>query len=117
MPRGRPFPPGQSGNPKGRPPKTRALTEILQRAGSKTLEVDGKRVSGKRLIARMVWELAATGRTAFPDGRELKVGGRGWLDVVKWIYSQIDGPPKWEGDLSLTEGTQVIVIPDDYEEL
>ena len=90
--------PGISGNPKGRPPKGRALTAILQRAGSQTLEVDGKRISGKRLIARMLWALATQGETAFPDGRVLKIGGQGWLDVVKFLYAQIDGPPRQDVD-------------------
>jgi hypothetical protein len=84
---------GQSGNPAGRPPKHRALTEILERAGSSTIEVDGKRVSGKRLVARLLWEVAKTGQCVMPDGRVLKAGPQGWLDVVKFIYSQVDGPP------------------------
>lgn len=95
--------PGESGNPRGRPPKQRALTEILRRAGSQTLEVDGKRISGKRLIARMLWELATRGESKFPDGRELKVGGQGWLDIVKFLYAQIDGPPRAEVDVT-TDG-------------
>lgn len=95
--------PGESGNPKGRPPRQRALTEILRRAGSQTLEIDGKRVSGKRLIARMLWELATRGESKFPDGRELKVGGQGWLDIVKFLYAQIDGPPRAEVDVT-TDG-------------
>jgi len=85
---------GTTNNPKGRPPKSRALSEILEKAGSKTVEVDGKRVAGKQLVARMAWELVATGRTTFPDGRVLKADFREWFEAVKWIYAQVDGPPK-----------------------
>jgi hypothetical protein len=88
-----PWSKGQSGNPAGRPPKHRALTEILERTGSSTIEVDGKRVSGKRLVARLLWEVAKTGQCVMPDGRVLKAGPQGWLDVVKFLYAQIDGPP------------------------
>ena len=83
-------------NPKGRPPKSRALTAILEKAGAKAHDIDGKRVAGKRLLATMVWELATTGKATFPDGTELQVSPRDWIEVVKWLYSQIDGPPKAE---------------------
>ena len=39
-----PFQKGQTGNPNGRPPKSRALTEILEAAGGKTIEYQGKSV-------------------------------------------------------------------------
>lgn len=95
--------PGESGNPKGRPPKVRALTAILQRAGSQTLEVEGRRISKRRLVARMLWDIAATGRTTYADGKELVAGATGWLDVVKFLYAQIDGPPRAEVDVT-TDG-------------
>ena len=89
--------PGQSGNPKGKPPKHRELTEILQRAGAQTIEIDGKSVTGKRLVARMLWEIATTGQTKMPDGtpegRLILAGPDAWFDIVKFIYAQVDGPP------------------------
>ena len=93
---------GESGNPRGRPPKSRALTAILEKAGNKALDVDGTRVAGKRLLAAMVWQLATTGKATFPDGTELQVSPRDWLEVVKWLYTQIDGPPKAEQAIELT---------------
>ena len=42
----------------------------------------------------MVWELATTGETTFPEGKVIHVGASGWFDVVKWLYAQIEGPPK-----------------------
>jgi hypothetical protein len=95
---------GTTNNPKGRPPKGRALTEILERAGAKTLTVGGKKVSGKQLAARMAWELVTTGKTAFPDGREIKADFREWFEAVKWIYAQIDGPPKQAHELTGEDG-------------
>jgi hypothetical protein len=88
------FKPGQSGNPKGRPPKERALTEILERAGKTTVEVEGKKISGQRLVAHLAWELATTGQVALPNGVVLEAELDDWLNAVKWLYAQIDGPPK-----------------------
>lgn len=94
MPRGKPFMPGQSGNPRGRPKKHRALTEILERAGSKTIELNGARLSGKRLVGALLWDLATTGECVLPGGRDIRLNADEWLDVIKYLYAQIDGPPR-----------------------
>jgi hypothetical protein len=44
-------------------------------------------------VARYLWEIAKTGRCTLADGRVLVAGPDGWLDVVKFLYAQIDGPP------------------------
>jgi len=98
---------GVSGNPAGRPPKTRALTTILEAAGSKTLDVDGKRISGKRLLGRMLWDIATTGRTAMPDGSTLLLAPEDWVGLVKWIYQHIDGPPKAEMEITGADGAPI----------
>jgi hypothetical protein len=91
-----PFQKGQSGNPTGRPPKSRALAEILAKAGSRKVTVAGKAISGKEAMAQMLWTVATTGRVTLADGREITADGGGWLDVVKFIYTHIDGPAKAE---------------------
>lgn len=103
------FQPGQSGNPRGRPPKGRALTEILRKAGSRTLEVGGKRVARQRIIADLVWQLAATGQAEFPDGTKITVlDVADWVAAVKWLYTHLDGPPRAE--LDVASGGQPILI-------
>jgi hypothetical protein len=92
-------PKGVSGNPKGRPPKERALTTLLERAGNLTVDVGDAKVARKRLVAEMVWQVATTGGATFPDGSRLVVDD--WLSVVKWIYAQVDGPPKITADVTL----------------
>lgn len=91
-----PFKPGESGNPNGRPKKHRGLSEALEKAGSKTVEVDGKRVSGKNLAAQMAWELVTTGSVTVVGGRKMQADLDEWLAALKWIYGQVDGPPKQE---------------------
>jgi len=96
--------PGQSGNPKGRPPKSRALTELLEKAGGKTVEYGGKRISGRRLLARLIWQAVTTGEVVLPgvdaDGNALKLvfGPADWFDAVKWLYTHMDGPAPKAGD-------------------
>jgi hypothetical protein len=87
--------PGQSGNPKGRPKKTRALTEILEKAGATMVDMpDGSRTSARRIVARAVWDLATTGEATLPNGTHFFAGkAEDWLPVVKFIFAQLDGPP------------------------
>ena len=115
-----PWKPGQSGNPKGRPPKNRALTDLLAKAGSKTLEdVDGKKRNSKRILARLMWEFVINGSARFPDGTVVAAkDSDDWLAAAKFIYQHIDGPPPKEIDL--TSGgqpikTYITVSPDDWD--
>lgn len=105
-----PFKPGQSGNPKGRPPNTRALTAILSTELNKTEQLpDGHRVARKRLIARMIAELAATGQTTLPDGKVLAAQSLDELVAVwRWIYKHIDGDVT-HAEVSGTGGGPVVI--------
>jgi len=96
---------GQSGNPNGRPKKNKALTEILRKAGSKSMEWEGKRISGRQWMARKLWEIIRMGRATFPGESEdepkvMIVSPKDWIGVAQWIYNRVDGPPRAELDVT-----------------
>ena len=87
-------PKGNRNNPKGRPPKNKALTTALEASLARTIEVDGKRVSGKRVLADLVVSFVTTGKAFFPDETEVSVISiTDWVGMVKWIYDRVDGRP------------------------
>lgn len=85
---------GRTNNPHGRPPKSKALTDLLGTALARTLVVDGRSISGKRLLAMMVAQALTTGRVKFPNDLEDSVISiKDWMEFVKWAYDRIDGKP------------------------
>jgi hypothetical protein len=70
------------------------------------VEIDGTRISGRRLMARQVWEGITTGSVSFPNGLKLILSSQDWKDFVKWAYGHIDGPPPAALDIT-SAGEQV----------
>ncbi len=89
------LPPGRTNNPNGRPPKNRTLSTLLETALGKTVEYDGRRVNGKRVLAELVSKAITTGRLRFPEDTEDSViSVRDWIGLVQWVYDRVDGKPK-----------------------
>jgi hypothetical protein len=103
------FKPGESGNPAGRPPKSRALTAILERALNKTIDSQGKRVARKRLIAQAVAQAVATGKADMPDGTQLELSPRDWMEFTKWLYTHVDGGPVQRQEITGANGEAVLI--------
>lgn len=101
-----PFQKGASGNPGGRPPKNRALTAILETALNKTVDTTEGRVKRKRMIAEHITRAATEGRVILPDGETMELGPKEWIDLLKWLYGHIDGPPRAELDIT-TQGQPI----------
>ena len=102
------FEPGTSGNPTGRPPKTRALTTLLEKQLEKKNE--GAEIERREVMAEIVAQLVSQGHAKFPDGTSLEIAPREWLDLVKWVYAQIDGPPKNDDELRKLTDAEIIAL-------
>lgn len=85
---------GKTNNPNGRPPKSRALTDLLDKALSHSVDTpDGKGASGKRVLAGLVAGVLTTGRLKFPgDTEDSVVSVKDWLEFVKWFYNYAEPP-------------------------
>lgn len=108
---------GQSGNPNGRPPKNRALTELLERIGNTTVEVDGKKIAQKRVVAELLWSGARTGKIQFLDGPLLTLDFGQWKGLIDFLWYQIDGPPKVQTatELSGPDGGPIAMRDDGFD--
>jgi len=102
--------PGESGNPKGRPRKGKALTEIIKLAGSRMVDHSEGRISSKRLMARAAWELITHGRTELLGGKVLKVENLAeWKSLVEWVLTRVDGPPIERKEVATEDERRIIV--------
>lgn len=103
---------GQSGNPRGRPPKEQALTSILSMVGEEVSNLtpgSPKQYAYKEILAHYIWQAAIFGRFKFRDGREIIFDEAGdWLNLVKWLYERIDGAP--QASVAITEMPQIEII-------
>jgi hypothetical protein len=86
------FQPGQSGNLAGRPRKSKALTEILEQAGNRTLVVGDRNIARKRFTAEKLWELATVGQVTLPNGVVLVATLKDISETLRWLYGHIDPP-------------------------
>ena len=112
-----PWKPGQSGNPKGAPQKTRVLSERLRAAGSKTVEIDGKQVSGSIVLARLAWDGLTSGKVRFPgDNEDTVLTFAEWLTLAKFVYGQTEGPPPAAIEHTGADGGPIAVQLVDYRQ-
>ena len=92
---------GQSGNPAGTKPKSRALAEVLRVGGAERLDVGkGKTVTNKEELSRLVWQGIVDGRLEFHHGRIVDLDAQEWRELVKLVLNHVDGPPRQELDVT-----------------
>jgi len=109
---------GTTNNPAGRPPKSRALTAILERAGNVKVTVEGTdtATARKQLLATYLWDAVLTGHLPFevPVGDEgllvpARLPAKEWVALVHFLYAHIDGPPKAALELSTDPARPLVV--------
>jgi len=83
--RGRPFKPGQSGNPKGRPPGTISLTTLIKQELDKCPDGKDKKTYADLIVKRILTK-------AIRDGDP---------QMIKTVWAYIDGLPK--ADITITD--------------
>lgn len=83
---------GQSGNPRGRPPKSRTLSNILaQKAEDLMPDNSGEYIAQQQLIADLIWQFITTGEVHLPAGTLRAENVTDWLNAVRWLYTHVDG--------------------------
>lgn len=92
--------PGQSGNPAGKPPNSRALATLLREAGEKKIKKNGHFVARNAVVAEGVYELLTLGETILPNKTKIKVNARDWLELMKFVHTHVDGPARIEMDFT-----------------
>ena len=100
------FQPGQSGNPAGRPPRSKALNEILRKYSEGEIELGDTKVQRKEALAQMAWALVLDGKTKYTSGRKvLRVEDvNDWMKIVEFLFNRIDGKPVSQHELSGPDG-------------
>ena len=61
---GKPWKPGQSGNPKGRPPNVRYIPDILRKIGEEEGTTDGT-MTKLEVVLRQIYKQAMTGKIQY----------------------------------------------------
>jgi hypothetical protein len=85
------------------------LTEILERGGKRKVVVEGGDIiEGRKLVSNMLWDVVTTGTLKLPDGKTMEAEPKEWFEIVKFIYSQIDGPPRATIGITDNDGNDVL---------
>ena len=108
---------GQSGNPNGRPPKSRALAELLSKASLKrypNTQPDGttKMEQARKIFAEHVWKALVTGQIIFDEENKIELIGRDYIALAQMVIVHLDGPAPTDIDVNTdTGGVQIIIRP------
>lgn len=114
-----PFPKGKSGNPKGRPPKARALATLLEKTAKAKPELLGGKTH-KEVFAEKVWQALTTGVIEYPPGlvlpgafdqngdpipddapRVMRLGTSDFIALTRIVLTHLDGPVQAAGDTNI----------------
>jgi len=116
------FEKGQSGNPNGRPRKTRALANILEVRGQQKYEYCGELLSGNEILSRIVWDILLKRKALFMDRKRYEaIKLELWENILKFYVNHTEGPPRAELDITTGDeplsGGIVIILPSNGREI
>lgn len=119
-----PFAKGKSGNPKGRPPKARALATLLEKTAKAKPDGLGGRTH-KEVFAERVWQALTTGVIEYPPGlvlpgafdqngepvpdnapRVMQLGTGDFIALARIVLTHLDGPVQAAGDTNINVSAQ-----------
>lgn len=107
--------PGNSGNPKGRPPKNRVLTRILEEVTDETINIGGEELTAKEAIGRLVTQFMLRGEVML-GGKLMEATVSEWLAMIRWFYTHVDGAAPKTGDMGETPEVVVRVVRVDEDD-
>lgn len=109
---------GESGNPKGRPPKSRALAQLLRSTGNRKL--NGADATAKKIFAEHLWQGLTEGKIEFGEGRVVAIESvREYLAVADLLMRYTDGLPRAEVDVTsdgASVGVQLVEVVKSYDD-
>ncbi|MBA3872944.1 MAG: hypothetical protein H0X30_27750 [Anaerolineae bacterium] len=83
---------GQSGNPKGKTPGSRAISEILRLKGEEQVVVGGQALSAQEALAEAIWRFVLKGDVMLGKKHLQAESVVDWVQAVKWLYTYVDPP-------------------------
>ena len=87
---------GQSGNRRGRPPASRAISAMLRLKGEEMVVVGGQALPAQEALADAIWQFVLKGDVRLGE-KHLQAESVGdWVQAVKWLYTYVD-PPQAKG--------------------
>lgn len=109
------LPKGKTNNPAGRPPKSKALSELLRKDLNRTYPTgEGKKTAAKRIITKRVIDALVTGKWKLADGTFTYLSFGETAELIKWVFLRVDGQP--QAAIDVTSGNENLTINVVYTE-
>lgn len=96
----KPWAPGQSGNPYGRPKKGYTFREIFDRQTDEEVEFEGQKMTLKEFMMWQLGHAVATGELVFLNGRIEQLDKRDWDSLFNMWTQRVDGPTPQQIDIT-----------------
>jgi hypothetical protein len=81
---------------------------------SKSRKIDGKSKKKSVILAEVVIDAILDGLVILPNGREVSLEPREWIDLTKFVFLHVDGPVKAQLELSTDKDRPLLIGTFDY---